>query len=207
MPISASTLNPRLGFTPLSAGVASAMKRNWWLNKSAQRQLHMRLLTPAPRRCSAEMIQLFNTYRHRVHPSQLVLDDLDEVEKVVCSLIGRDSSQEQNDSDCLCLLHAILAAGAQFSDLAPSARVQKSQKHLKHALSFLGAFQYLWNPSKRLLQALVILGHVLQNDMNPRGAWVLGGTTIRLALSMGLHQPVSAQDSFRLSAAEAQHLR
>ncbi|RSL82663.1 hypothetical protein CEP52_016905 [Fusarium oligoseptatum] len=154
-----------------------------------------------------ETIQLFNTYRHRVHPSQLVLDDLDEVEKVVCSLIGRDSTREQNDSHFLCLLHTILAAGAQFSDLEPSSRVKKSQKHLKHALSFLGSFQYLWSPSKRLLQALVILGHVLQNDMNPRGAWVLGGTTIRLALSLGLHQPVSAQDGFRLSAAEAQHLR
>jgi hypothetical protein len=34
-----------------------------------------------------------------------------------------------------------------------------------------------------MLQALVVLGHVLQNDMNPRAAWVL----IRLALSVGLH--------------------
>ncbi|KAI8651900.1 Zn(2)-C6 fungal-type domain-containing protein [Fusarium sp. Ph1] len=154
-----------------------------------------------------EMIQLFNTYRHRVHPSQLVLDDIDEVERMICSLINRDSAQRQSDSHLLCLLHAILAAGAQFSDLAASTRLNKSQKHLKHALSHLGAFDYLWNPSKRLLQALIILGHVLQNDMNPRGAWVLGGTTIRLALSLGLHQHASAYDSFGLSSSEAQHLR
>ncbi|RSL81398.1 hypothetical protein CEP51_005855 [Fusarium floridanum] len=176
-------------------------------NTSKQRD-HIQVSHPGPSLPDdQETIQLFNTYRHRVHPSQLVLDDLDEVEKVVCSLIGRDSTREQSDSHFLCLLHAILAAGAQFSDLEPSSRVKKSQTHLKHALSFLGSFQYLWSHSKRLLQALVILGHVLQNDMNPRGAWVLGGTTIRLALSLGLHQPVSAQDGFRLSAAEAQHLR
>lgn len=76
-----------------------------------------------------EMIQLFNTYRHRVHPSQLVLDDIDEVERMICSLINQDSAQRQSDSHLLCLLHAILAAGAQFSDLAPSTRLKKSQKH------------------------------------------------------------------------------
>jgi hypothetical protein len=37
-----------------------------------------------------------------------------------------------------------------------------------------------------MLQALVVLGHVLQNGMNLRAAWVLGGTTIRLALFVGL---------------------
>lgn len=80
-----------------------------------------------------EMIQLFNTYRHRVHPSQLVLDDIDDIEGMVCSLINRDSAQRQSDSHFLCLLHAILAAGAQFSDLAPSIRLKRSQKHRQYS--------------------------------------------------------------------------
>ncbi|KAK4155076.1 hypothetical protein C8A00DRAFT_42229 [Chaetomidium leptoderma] len=152
-----------------------------------------------------EMTELFNLYRHRVHPFHFILDDLDEVEKVVCSLTGL--RQRPCDTHFLCLLHAILAAGAQFSDLAPLGRLSTSQKHLRHALSFLGTFDYLWNPSKKLLQALLILGHVLQNERNPRAAWILGGTTIRLALSLGIQQPGSTPGPCRISSAEAQHLR
>lgn len=54
------------------------------------------------------------------------------------------------------------------------------------ALNYLGSSTLLWDPSKQMLQALIVLGHVLQNGMNPRAAWVLGGTTIRLALALGL---------------------
>ncbi|KAF4998313.1 hypothetical protein FDECE_11830 [Fusarium decemcellulare] len=154
-----------------------------------------------------EMIVLFNFYRHRVHPFQFVLDDIDEIERSLCSLINGDTEAQQYDAHFLCLLHAIFSLGAQFSDLAPTVRVPKYQNHLKHALGLLGTFDYLWNPSKRLIQAFLILGHVLQNDMNPRAAWILGGTTIRLGLSVGLHQPESIARSIRISPAEAQNLR
>ncbi|EXA29169.1 hypothetical protein FOVG_17225 [Fusarium oxysporum f. sp. pisi HDV247] len=154
-----------------------------------------------------EMIELFSFYRDRVHPFSFVLDDLDDIEKMVCSLINQDMEAWQCDSPSLCLLHAILAAGAQYSNLALAVQLPKYQKYLKHALSFLGTFDYLRNPSKKLIQALLILGPVLQNDMNPRAAWILGGTTIRLALSLGLHQPGSTPGACRISPAEAQHLR
>ncbi|KAF4460882.1 hypothetical protein FALBO_12318 [Fusarium albosuccineum] len=154
-----------------------------------------------------EMIVLFNFYRHRVHPFQFVLDDIDEIERSMCSLINGDTEAQQCDAHFLCLLHAIFSLGAQFSDLGPTVRVPKYQNHLKHALGLLGTFDYLWNPSKRLIQAFLILGHVLQNDMNPRAAWILGGTTIRLGLSVGLHQPESIAGSIRISPAEAQNLR
>lgn len=42
--------------------------------------------------------------------------------------------------------------------------------------------------------------------MNPRAAWILGGTTVRVALSIGLHQPIN-HCALRLSPAEAQQLR
>lgn len=37
------------------------------------------------------------------------------------------------------------------------------------------------------LRALIILGHVLQNDGNPQAAWILGGSTIRMAVTLGVH--------------------
>ncbi|KAF4972855.1 hypothetical protein FSARC_681 [Fusarium sarcochroum] len=154
-----------------------------------------------------EMIELFSLYRDRVHPFQFVVDDLAEIEALVCSLVSRDKEARQVDNDSLCLLHAILAAGAQFSDLATAIRVSKSREKLQCALSFLGTFDLLWNPSKRLIQALLVLGHVLQNDMNPRAAWILGGTTIRLALSVGLHQSGPTPGALHLSPDRSRHLR
>ncbi|KAM5386559.1 hypothetical protein ACJZ2D_000522 [Fusarium nematophilum] len=146
-----------------------------------------------------EMIELFNFYRHRVHPFQFVVDDLDELEKIICSLMNEDIGTAGCETHFLCLLHAILAAGAQFSDSIPSTRIPKVQRHC--------TFDYLSNPSKKIIQALLILGHVLQNNMNPRAAWILGGNTIRVALSLGLHQPKSIPKTCRMSLAEAQHLR
>ncbi|CEI67806.1 unnamed protein product [Fusarium venenatum] len=154
-----------------------------------------------------EIIALFSFYRDRVHPFQFVIDDISKIEELVCSLVTRNREPEELDNHSLCLLHAILAAGAQFSDLNATERASKSREELQCALGHLGSFDFLWNPSKRLIQALLILGHVLQNDMNPHAAWILGGTTIRLALSIGLHQPETIPDTLRLMPGERRHLR
>ncbi|KAF5690471.1 hypothetical protein FDENT_3855 [Fusarium denticulatum] len=153
-----------------------------------------------------DMISLFGFYRDRVHSFQFVLDDLTEIEKLICSLLSREVQAQQMDNHSLCLLHAIMAAGAQFSDLPIATRLSKSSQNRKHHFSPLRSFDLLWNPSKRLIQALLILGHVLQNNMNPRAAWILGGTTVRVALSVGLHQTIN-HCALRLSPAEAQQLR
>ncbi|EEU38509.1 uncharacterized protein NECHADRAFT_98164 [Fusarium vanettenii 77-13-4] len=78
-----------------------------------------------------EMIELFSFYRDRVHPFSFVLDDLDEIEKMVCSLVNQDMEAWQCDSTSLCLLHAILAAGAQYSNLALAVQLPKYQKYCK----------------------------------------------------------------------------
>ncbi|RKK67538.1 hypothetical protein BFJ69_g14387 [Fusarium oxysporum] len=153
-----------------------------------------------------DMISLFGFYRDRVHSFQFVVDDLAEIEKLICSLLNHEIQVQHIDNHSLCLLHAIMAAGAQFSDLPTATRLSKSNQNLHASLKCLGSFDLLWNPSKRLIQALLILGHVLQNDMNPRAAWILGGTTVRVALSVGLHQSMN-HCSLRLSPAEAQQLR
>jgi hypothetical protein len=42
-------------------------------------------------------------------------------------------------------------------------------------------------PFKEALQALLLLGNLLQNNGNPQAAWVLGGTTLRMAICLGIH--------------------
>ena len=67
---------------------------------------------------------------------------------------------------------------------------------LPHLTSFLvqTAFHclrlsnFLIRPSLESLQALLILGFVLANDMKAEASWALTGLTCRLAQALGLHR-------------------
>ncbi|KAL0764372.1 hypothetical protein CaCOL14_013007 [Colletotrichum acutatum] len=100
-----------------------------------------------------------------------------------------------------------MAAGAQFSDMNLQDRLAVSQRHMKHSFDLLRSTDYLANPSKEAVQTLLILGNVLQNDMKPQAAWVLGGTTIRLAQCLGLHKKTARPPKSPLTDEEAKYLR
>lgn len=83
-----------------------------------------------------DMIGLFEAYRTRVHPFHLITYDLDRVEEKLCQLIhvrstsaGARSGLASQDLQWLCLLHAILASGAQFCDLPTKQRILLSKTH------------------------------------------------------------------------------
>lgn len=68
-----------------------------------------------------------------------------------------------------------------------------SKPHLTRVLvqaSFqcLRLSNFLVRPSLESLQALLILGFVLANDMKAEASWSLLGMTARLATSLGLHR-------------------
>ncbi|EFX01710.1 c6 zinc finger domain containing protein [Grosmannia clavigera kw1407] len=166
-----------------------------------------------------EAVLLFETYRHSIHPFRAIVYDLTEVEELMCSLLdpciepqGRgtpdipDAIASRHTMQLRALLHAILAYGAQFSDFPVDRRIQLTQKHLTYTLNILRSVQYLSNPSKETLQTLMVLGCVLQNDMQPQAAWMLGGTTIRLAIFLGIDKR-SNQYTSGISPEEAKFLR
>lgn len=87
-----------------------------------------------------EMLRFFTVYRTRVHSFQPIVDDLNQVETKLCALVNPQnglaseqptSSQENlnHRNRFLCLLHAILATGAHFSDSPVSRRGKISQRH------------------------------------------------------------------------------
>lgn len=78
-----------------------------------------------------DMISFFRFYRNQAHPLQDAIDDLNELEELISELVSGEKEVERLDNHTLCLLHAIFAAGAQFSDLAPASRMLKSQRESK----------------------------------------------------------------------------
>ncbi|KAL0938122.1 fungal specific transcription factor [Colletotrichum truncatum] len=141
-----------------------------------------------------ETFRLFEVYRQRVQPFHVITCNLSQIEERICALVNaratnpREAPGSLVDPRWLCLLHAILACGAQFSDMPLTERTLLFQKHTTHAFDLLRCTDYLANPSAQAIQTLLLLGNALQNDMKPQAAWVLGGTTIRLAQCLGLNK-------------------
>jgi hypothetical protein len=53
-------------------------------------------------------------------------------------------------------------------------------------------------PTVQCVQARLLIGLVLQNDMRPQAAWMLLGDTIRMAQSLGLHKVRDGESLHRL---------
>ncbi|EXF75609.1 fungal specific transcription factor [Colletotrichum fioriniae PJ7] len=159
-----------------------------------------------------EIVRLFELFRRRVHPFHVITSNLDTIEQRICQLFNARGgsnigSESLEDPRWLSLIHAIMAAGAQFSDMNLRDRLAVSQRHTKHSFDLLRSTDYLANPSKEAVQTLLLLGNVLQNDMKPQAAWVLGGTTIRLAQCLGLHKRTARPPKSPLTDEEAKCLR
>ncbi|KAL3421941.1 fungal specific transcription factor domain-containing protein [Phlyctema vagabunda] len=144
---------------------------------------------------SRELIRCFECYRTHVHLYTPLLCDVIEFEQDLCRYIaGRSdsatSSEQPRSGNAIAwlgLLFAVVASGTQFSDADVSTRGPKSRTFVRIAFHCLRLANFLTRPSITCLQALLIIGNVLQNNSEPEGAWMLLGTTARMGQSLGLH--------------------
>ncbi|KAI9833027.1 MAG: hypothetical protein M1819_003859 [Sarea resinae] len=88
----------------------------------------------------------------------------------------------------IALLFALLASGSQCSNLSRRERVLTSQVYVCCSFQALRLTNFFQQPSLESVQALLVLGNVISNNMNPGVSWTLLGMTIRLAQSLGLHK-------------------
>lgn len=82
------------------------------------------------------VLDLFLWYRRQVHPFHAIPLDVDDIEKKFCLLLNLCDSSENGggpepaqDPNWLCLLNAILAAGAQASEMPLERRLSMSKLH------------------------------------------------------------------------------
>lgn len=132
-----------------------------------------------------------------------------------------DDLQRGRSMEWISVLFALMACGVHFSNGDILTRGQQSSLYGKslsgyYCLSCLhnamlitvpsvsSAFEalrlanFMMRPSNLCVQAMLLLGFCLQNDMRPQASWLLLGTTVRMAQSLGLHKARESESSKRL---------
>ncbi|RDA92027.1 hypothetical protein CP533_0994 [Ophiocordyceps camponoti-saundersi (nom. inval.)] len=156
---------------------------------------HLDLLTrdvAADMPSDRDIISLFRTYKEVPQPFWGFVHDMDDLEsKLMAYLADRSGSSGPSlpvTASWLANLFAVLAVGAQFHDDPFPQRTQNSQKFTQISFHFLRVSNFLLRPSFDSIQALLLIGFVLLNDMKAEASWALLGLTARLAQSLGLHR-------------------
>ena len=86
----------------------------------------------------------------------------------------------------LAILFAVMAVGSQYHDSPYPIRARDSQRFIQISFHFLRVGNFLLRPDLDSLQAMLLTGFVLLNDMKAEASWALLGLTTRLAQSLGL---------------------
>ncbi|EMC95612.1 hypothetical protein BAUCODRAFT_71670 [Baudoinia panamericana UAMH 10762] len=148
----------------------------------------------------AQCLNLFRCYRdigHVIYPGIADLQALDS--DLTTFLINRaaminslDGVTEQaifgKTYHWLAVLFAALGSGAQCSAMPRKERELTSQVYICCSFECLRFTNFLSQPHVESIQALLVIGNVMTNNMNAGTAWCLLGLTIRLAQGLGLHR-------------------
>jgi len=154
---------------------------------------------------AADVSKYYHFYRHDVYVYSPIISDIDGFERCVRVYIDKINAFEQNRNDRalleslerdvvhIAVILAVLASGSQYSDLRLSQRMSLSRDFSKRSFQCLRLANFLFRPSLEAIQAMNVLGTVLQNDGQSDGAWALLGLTVRLAQCLGLHTERNAR--------------
>ncbi|KAI5364119.1 Putative zn(2)-C6 fungal-type DNA-binding domain, flavin prenyltransferase UbiX [Septoria linicola] len=147
-----------------------------------------------------QLMSLFASYRDLGHIIYPGIADVKQLETDLTGfLLSRASYHSVDDGVTestiygksfywLGMLFAVLASGAQCSALTRKERELTSQVYVCCGFECLRFTNFLSQPHAESIQALLIIGNVMTNNMNAGTAWSLLGLTIRLAQGLGLHQ-------------------
>lgn len=143
-----------------------------------------------------EVMKLFRTYKEIPQPFWGFVIDIDDLESRLMVYLedraknARASTKSTRpvSASWLAILFAVLAVGSQYHDSPYHVRTKDSQKYIQISFHFLRLGNFLLRPNLDSIQALLMTGFVLLNDMKAEASWALLGLTCRLAQSLGLHR-------------------
>ncbi|EXJ72349.1 uncharacterized protein A1O5_04853 [Cladophialophora psammophila CBS 110553] len=139
-----------------------------------------------------EILELFSRYIHVVYPLNPYLLDVGRFEIELIRFLEATSQNSQSylqgsNPAWVGLLFAVIASGLQCSRVRTPEDVLKCRRYISTAFHCLHLAQGFVKPSIDCIQALVIIVHVLQNELLTEAAWTLVGLLSRQAQSLGLH--------------------
>ncbi|KAI1771293.1 fungal-specific transcription factor domain-containing protein [Hypoxylon cercidicola] len=150
-----------------------------------------------------EVMILFRAYKEITHPFWGFVIDIDDLEsRIMIYLEERaKSAREQGKSNrrvsasWLAILFSVMAVGSQYRDSPYHIRTRDAQRYVQISFHFLRLGNFLLRPNLDSIQALLLTGFCLLNDMKAEASWALIGMTCRLAQSLGLHRTVTHDEN------------
>ncbi|CAK7562687.1 MAG: hypothetical protein SEPTF4163_000537 [Sporothrix epigloea] len=141
-----------------------------------------------------EVMKLFHAYKEIPHPFWGFVLDVDDLEsRLIVYLEERANNAKKAakvtrpvSPSWLAILFAVMAVGSQYHDSPYPIRARDSQRFIQISFHFLRVGNFLLRPDLDSLQAMLLTGFVLLNDMKAEASWALLGLTTRLAQSLGL---------------------
>ncbi|KAI1822673.1 fungal-specific transcription factor domain-containing protein [Xylaria intraflava] len=150
-----------------------------------------------------EVMILFTSYKEIAHPFWGFVADIDDLEsRIISYLEERAKSARDVDkpgrpvsASWLAVLFSVMAVGSQYRDSPYHVRTRDSQKYVQISFHFLRMGNFLLRPNLDSIQALLLTGFVLLNDMKAEASWAIIGMTCRLAQSLGLHRTITQDET------------
>ncbi|CAK7266513.1 hypothetical protein SEPCBS119000_002066 [Sporothrix epigloea] len=140
------------------------------------------------------VMKLFHAYKEIPHPFWGFVLDVDDLESKLIVYLEERANHAKNAAkptkpvspSWLAILFAVLGVGSQYHDSPFHIRARDSQRFIQISFHFLRVGNFLLRPDLDSIQAMLLTGFVLLNDMKAEASWALLGLTIRLAQSLGL---------------------
>ncbi|KAL4896213.1 Zn(II)2Cys6 transcription factor [Aspergillus ambiguus] len=141
----------------------------------------------------SDIIRYWQAYQAAAYPFYPALTAIDTFARALFAFLdqralAREAMMEP-DSSWLPLLFAVLACGVQFSDDPIKERDLRSKVLVCSSFQCLRMSNFFNQTNLDQIQAMALIGHCLRNNLDTNSAWILMGATIRLAQSIGLHEP------------------
>ncbi|PLB39681.1 Zn(II)2Cys6 transcription factor [Aspergillus candidus] len=143
-----------------------------------------------------DVIRYWQAYQTTSYPFYPALVTIDQFGPALFSFLDRRAAPqsglwqtEEPHPSWLALLFAVLACGVQFSDDPIKERDLRSKVLICSAFQCLRMSNFFNQTDIDQIQAMALIGHCQRNNLDTNSAWILMGATMRLAQSIGLHEP------------------
>ncbi|KAL4772547.1 fungal-specific transcription factor domain-containing protein [Aspergillus nidulans var. acristatus] len=138
----------------------------------------------------ADLIRYWQAYQSTAYPFYPVLVDVEGFGLSVFEFLNTRASQNATEPNpsWLALLFAVLACGVQFTHDPVQERDLRSKVFTCSSFHCLRMSNFFYHTDLDQIQAMALICHCLRNNLDTNTAWILMGTTMRLAQSIGLHE-------------------